>query len=93
MKSTCSIVNGNIHTYKLTTFLWWRDATPTIKKGISHQQQSKGPFGESPSGGLFRGGSLNKNPFVGPPFNPSDGAYGWPSFGPNMWVPIGCNKT
>jgi hypothetical protein len=38
MRSIFSIVNGNIHIYKLTchhqtTFLWWRDATPTIKKG------------------------------------------------------------
>jgi hypothetical protein len=58
-----------------------------LRKVISHQQWSKTPFGESPGGGLLEGGSLNKNPFVGPPLNPSDGAYGWPSFEPNMWVP------
>ncbi len=43
MRSIFSIVNGNIHIYKLTchhqtTFLWWRDATPTTRKVISHQQ-------------------------------------------------------
>jgi hypothetical protein len=53
------------------------------RKLISHQPNGR-QLGDSQGGGLLGGGSPNRNPFEGPPPNPFDGAYGWPSLDPKL---------